>query len=168
MRSVTIAFSSIDDKNIDVARTAMLYLTEILLCNARFDSECSKKFKIIFAPLSDELVTKIMYGTCGNFPREVLDPAASLLHLLLKNMVVAEAERAVITATSKDYLRLGDKGRQVVLTTLGKCALGTANTSLIMDLFDDIWTMHQIEDGCESFVGGDLVKQFQHKYSSQV
>ena len=130
--------------------------------------ECSHKCKSIFAPLRDDLVTKIIHGTCGNFPREVLDPAATLLHLILTNMLAAEAEHAVTNATSKDCLRLGDQGRHVIISTLGKCAQGAGNVSLMMDLFDDIWTMHQGDDnGCESLAGGDRVEQFAKKYSSK-
>jgi hypothetical protein len=117
--------------------------------------------------LRDELITKIIHGTCGNYPREVLDPAANLIYLILRNMVTTEAERIITIATSKDYLRLGEQGRHSVVSTLGKCASASCNVHLIMDLFDDVWTLHQSdESGCESVAGGDHVKKFAQKYNS--
>lgn len=129
------------------------------------NEKCNKICQDVFAPLCDEIVIKIIHGTCGNFPREVLDPAANLLFLILRNMVAVEAERTVTVATSKDCLRLGDEGRNTIISTLGKCAQGSGNLSLMMDLFDDVWTMHQSEEnGSESVAGGDHVKKFAQKY----
>lgn len=114
------------------------------------------------------MITKILHGVCGNFPREVLDPAATLLCLLLQNTEAIEAEQFVSNSIKEDFVRLGDPGRNIIMTTLGKCAQGKSSISLAMNLFDDVWTLHQnLDNKFASAAGGDVAKKFIEKYSAK-
>jgi len=120
----------------------------------------------VISPFSKDIIMAIIKGTCGNFPREALDPSAHLLSLILRKMDPEEAENTVTLATNKEWMQLGDKGKHVMVSTLGKCAQGAVNVSLMMTLFEDIWNMHQSDDnGTKSLVGGDIMTKFVEKYS---
>lgn len=116
------------------------------------------------APLLEDLIMRIIHGACGHFPREVLDPAASVLNLILKEMVATEAERVVKFATSQSYFRLGNEATQIFIAILGKCVQSSSSVSMMMDLFEDTWTIHQTYSSNESIVDGDHVKKFIEKY----
>ena len=122
------------------------------------------KCKSGLAPSFEDLVMKIVHGVCGHFSREVLDPAASVLNLILKQMVATEAEQIVKCATSQSYFRLGDEATQTFIAILGKCVQSPSSVSMMMALFEDTWIIHQTYSSSESIVDGDHVKKFIEKY----
>jgi len=175
LQSVNIAISSLKDKHIDVARTAMMFIKEVVLLSIRetdtsnqLQKTVSTECRNVISHLFDEIVATLILGACGNLPREALDPAATLLHCILKSSSVVEAESMLNQAMSQDCFRLGDHPRKVAMITIGKCTHGDKSLSLLMDLFDDMWTMHQTDDnGSGVAAGGDHLRLFTQKYGDK-
>mmetsp|Transcript_5201 Transcript_5201/g.5922 ORF Transcript_5201/g.5922 Transcript_5201/m.5922 type:complete len:294 (-) Transcript_5201:712-1593(-) len=175
LQSVNIAISSLKDKHIDVARTAMMFIKEVVLLSIRetdtsnqLQKTVSTECRNVISHLFDEIVATLILGACGNLPREALDPAATLLHCILKSSSVVEAESMLNQAMSQDCFRLGDHPRKVAMITIGKCTHGDKSLSLLMDLFDDMWTMHQTDDnGSGAAAGGDHLRLFTQKYGDK-
>lgn len=110
------------------------------------------------------LISTLIYGACGIFQREALDPAASLLYSVLRSTPSEEAGRSAIAAVQRESFVLGDQARNATIITLGKCAQGRAPMSLVMDLFEDLWEIHQNDDTGGTVAGSDVVVQFARKY----
>ncbi len=139
-------------------------------CNSiNKDWDCSIiNCKNTLAPLLEDLILRIIHGSCGHFPREVLDPAASVLNLILKGMPTADAERVVKYASGQEFFRLGNEGAQIFISILGKCAQSLTNVSLMMDIVEDVWTIHQTYSNTETIGGGDCVNKFVGKYKRRI
>jgi len=120
----------------------------------------------IIADVRGRLICTLISGACGLFPKDVLDPAASLLYVLLRCTPGDEAGNSVIEALHQDTFKLGDKGRSATVLCLGKCAQGTADLSRLMDLFYDLCEIHQTDDIGSTVEGGDEVAQFATKYGN--
>lgn len=114
--------------------------------------------------MRSNLILILIRGSCGTFPREVLDPAGNVLHSILLSTEAARAEQSCTEALEGETFRLGDDAKRATLLTLGKGAQGTISSSVMMDLLDDLWTMHQ-NDVTGVTAGGDAVLAFTKKYN---
>ena len=122
--------------------------------------------KDVIDPLRSDLITTLINNSLGIFPREVLDPAGKLLHTILGSTEAAHAEQACTKALQNEAFRLGDDAKHAILLTLGKGAQATIASSVLMDLFDDLWTLHQGDAATGgNTVGGDAILAFKTKYS---
>lgn len=106
-----------------------------------------------------------MQGVCGNFPREVLDPIGTLLFSMLKVLSPSELQESGKKMLNIDAFSLGDSSKQTVMAVFTKGSEAVIPGSTIMDLLDDIWTLHQNESGGSSIAGGDQIVSFNSKYS---
>ena len=109
--------------------------------------------------LRNEIVQLTVVGSCGVFLREVLDPAASLLSVALHTASPQDAEVAVTAALSQDAFKLGIQAKQALLVVLGKIAQEKIDSTVLMDVFEQIWDLHQGQDA-SSVAGGDAVDRF--------
>jgi len=125
----------------------------------------AKKCAEILNPIRGELLSALITGACGIFPREVLDPAGSLLHSMLRSTEAIEAERICTQALQNESFRLGDDAKRATLLTLGKGTRDSISSSVLMDLLDDLWTMHQSDDTGGTVSGGDAIISFAKKYN---
>ncbi len=124
--------------------------------------DCVELCRGVVSPFFGEIVLKIIHGICGNFAREVLDPAANLLFFLLKQWNTNEAERSISIVINQTCTQLGDPMRNVIVSILRKCSQDSESVSSLMNLFDDIWLMYQSED----ITSGDYMTKVLEKYSS--
>ena len=67
----------------------------------------------------------LINGSCGIFPRELLDPAASLLHAILRCTPSEVAGHATIEALQNENFILGNDAKKATIIALGKCAQDT-------------------------------------------
>lgn len=115
-------------------------------------------------PYRAELVTTLIHGSCGVFPREALDPVGTLLHSILKTTPIAEAENICTQALQAEKFRLGDEAKRAALSVLGKTVQNTIAPSVVMDLLDDLWTLHQNDEVGVMVAGGDTILSFTERY----
>ena len=111
-----------------------------------------------------DLISTLIIGACGIFQQELIDPAASLLYLILSTTPPSEAEQYSSEALRQEKFALGENARNTTLIILGKCAQGTTTQSRLMDALADIWQMHQSDEAEGSVAGGDAVANFVQKY----
>ena len=116
--------------------------------------------EILFS-IQGGLITSLISGAFGSFPREILDPAANLLYVVLQQTPPDVAEAASNSALGSVTFLLGDSARVATLAALGKCMKGTQPVSFLMDLFEELWRMH---DTGGSIASGDAVIQFTKKF----
>lgn len=182
VRSVDTAASAINEKESEVSRSAMIYLKSVIM----LESSCRNKGNVL--PTSElqtirnglnlpsltksvgsvrkGLILCLITGACGVFQQELIDPAASLLYLILSTAPPSEAEQYSSEALRQEKFALGENARNTTLIILGKCAQGTAAQSHLMDALADIWQMHQSDEAEGAIAGGDAVTNFVQKYSS--
>jgi hypothetical protein len=127
--------------------------------------ESLTKIKEVVDPLRGNLIATLINSSCGVFPREVLDPAGNLLHSILRSTDASHAEQACTQALQSEAFQLGGDAKRAILLTLGKGAQGTIASSVIMDLLDDLWTLHQNDVTGGNTTGGDAILSFTKKYS---
>jgi len=181
-RSVETAVLWIGDKEVNVSTSSMLFLKEVFQLSTKGgDSHgtatianasgihtqgdiITAKVDQLTAFVRSGLISTLIYGACGIFPREALDPAANLLYSVLRSTPSEEAGRSAIAAVQRESFVLGDQARNATIITLGKCAQGRAPMSLVMDLFEDLWEIHQNDDTGGTVAGSDVVVQFAQKY----
>lgn len=170
--SVQAAAVCTNEKEVDVARRAMMFLKTLVDMKGSSDkgNRTDTAYKLVgdvvdssISRIRPDLVNAIVAGACGHYPREVLDPAASLLSVLLRTSSPEEAESAATTALEQDVFKLGGDARRALLVVLGKSAQGNADSSTLMDVFETLWNLHQGEDA-NTFAGGDAVAKFVNKY----
>jgi len=153
--------------DVDSSLAAMKYLTELLQYQTmKSSSVISVIDQSIPHHSRTELVTSLLCSACGRCPREILDSAAKLLYAVLRYTTADEAGPAAISGVQQDFFLLGDQGRQATILVLGKCSQGITSESVLIDLFHDIWRLHQIDDTGNDHVGGDSVESFCKKYGS--
>ena len=164
-----------NEKELDVSRSALLFLKTMVDLKAASgkDEGAGATYKLIASDIDESIahirgsvVNSTVAGACGIYPREVLDPAASLLTVLLQASTPEEAERSVTTSLQQGMFKLGDDAKRAVLLVLGKVAQGRGDSSLLMEVFDTLWDLHQGEDA-HTFAGGDAVARFVAKYGQQ-
>jgi len=166
--AVELAKSSLNGKDIDASKAAMKFLTKVF----HFRTENEKNSVVVsridrsISILRTELITSLLCGACGICPRDSLESAAGLLYSVLTCTTSDKAGPAAISAVQRDTFILGDQGRNTTILTLGKCAQGTKSQSVLTDLFQDLWQLHQIDDTGNNLVGGDSVESFCKKYGS--
>ena len=107
------------------------------------------------------LITSLISGAFGSFPREILDPAANLLFVLLQLTPADVAEPSCNNALGTESFLLGESGKIATLTALGKCMKGNQPASFLMELFEELWRMHDTGGEVSS---GDAVMQFTKKF----
>jgi len=177
-RSVGTAVTWIGDKEVNVSRSSMLFLNEVFQLSKKGGDSHGKttiagtsgihaKVDQLTAFVRGGLISTLIYGACGIFPREVLDPAANLLYSVLRSTPSDEAGRSAIAAVQRESFVLGDQARNATIITLGKCAQGRASMALLMNLFEDLWQIHQNDDTGGTVAGSDMVVQFAEKYGVQ-
>jgi hypothetical protein len=68
-----------------------------------------------------------------------------------------------------EYFLLGDEAKLTILKRILHCIEGKdmsfVSPSIIIDLFTDVWRLHQIEDKDVSLAGSDDVLEFIQKHS---
>jgi len=179
-RSVGTAVAWVGDNDANVSRASMLFLKEVFqlskngkdqhktdiasLGMQRRNEIITSKVDKLTAFVRGTLISTLIYGACGMFPREALDPAADLLHSVLQITPSEEAGRSVIAAVQKESFVLGEQARNATIITLGKCTQAATTISLLMELFEDLWELHQNDDAGGSVSGSDAVVQFTQKY----
>lgn len=168
--TVKAAISSITNRQIDVIRASLLYLNEIFISltlpNDSHEMSSKGKTLEIINPFRSELIQVLMNGSCGIFPREILDPVGMLLVSILKTTFPNESEQLCVKALSSDAFRLGDDAKNEVLVILRKCWQASITPNAIMDMLDDIWILHQNDENGDTVVGGDAILRFIKKYES--
>lgn len=171
---VEAAAATLNENEIDAARSAMIFLRAVVDLNENskknHSSEVNRQLTVritdsAIAKVRQTIMMELIRGACGTCPREVLDPAASLLHSVLKAAPREEAEAIAVAALQQEQFLLGDDARGVSLVVMGKCANGFCPPSVLMDFFADLWLMHQNDDA-GGVAGGDVLIQFARKYSA--
>jgi len=175
-RAVQAGTVAMNEKEIDVSRSALIFLktlADLKAAAARKDESSGATYKIIGSDIDESIdhirrsvVDSTVAGACGIYPREVLDPAASLLSVFLQVSSPEEAESAATASLQQGMFKLGDDAKRAVLVVLGKVAQGRGDPSLLMEVFETLWNLHQGEDA-HTFVGGDAVAKFVRKYGQQ-
>jgi len=176
--SVETAASCIHEKEVDVARSSMIFLKTVIdlkgsLSQDTTGSESNVTRARLIVPVMDSAIQRVredvfmclITGACGVFPREVLDPAASVLFSLLRILSAEDAEALSAAALNQKQFLLGQEAQLVVLTVLGRCSKGTVAPSVLMDCFADLWQMHQGDDA-GAIAGGDVIMDFARKYGA--
>jgi len=170
--SVDAAAASLSEKEADVARSAMFFLKSLIEMRASSDPSSSRSQLIGSA--ADGAITRVrrvviltlVTGICGIFPREVIEPAAGLLAVILKISPPEEAEASSVEALGQEQFRMGDEAREASLHVLANCARGTCPLSTLTEFADDLWQLHQCDD-TGAVAGGDEVIRFAKKYRIQ-
>ncbi len=144
-------------------------MDQFLLASPSNDSNAASMSRRFVQPLREELIIALISGACGLFPREVLDPAGSLLHSIListeaNDVQRNDTQRICHSAVQKETFRVGDNARHSVLLTLGRGTQGTIAASVLMDLLNDLWSMHQNDETGGTIAGGDTILSFTKKY----
>lgn len=176
-QSVGTAIAWISDNEVNVSRSSMLFLNEVFLLSTKKGESNGKttiaamsgihaKVDQLTAFVRGGLISTLIYGACGIFPLEVLDPAANLLYSVLRSTPSDEAGRSAIAAVQRESFVLGDQARNATIITLGKCAQGRASMPLLMNLFEDLWQIHQNDNTGGTVAGSDVVVQFAEKYGA--
>lgn len=112
-------------------------------------------------PYRSIIIRQIIAGSCGSFPREVLDPAGNLLYIILANCEVSEKESICNLAMESESCSLDEQVKMTILHLLGQCGNKSAiSASKVMDMLDDIWMLSQ-----QGSIGGDTILSFTLKYS---
>jgi len=179
-RSVETAVVWICYKEVNVSRSSMLFLNQVFQLSTKGgdshgsaanasgihaqDNTITAKVDQLTALVRGGLISTLIYGACGIFLREALDPAANLLYSVLRSTPSEEAGRSAIVVVQRESFVLGDQARNATIIALGKCAQGRAPMSLLMDLFEDLWEIHQNDDTGGAVAGSDVVVQFARKY----
>lgn len=138
----------------------------MILSNDSHGTSSKEKTLKIINPYRSELIQTLINGSCGIFPREILDPVGMLLISVLKTIPPDEAEQQCVKALSSDVFRLGDDAKQETLVMLRKCWQASITPTILMDMLDDIWILHQNDETGDTVVGGDAILRFVQKYES--
>ena len=157
-QAVGASVLAMNEKEVDVARGAMMFLKTLADAAANDDKEMPVMRDVI-AEVRPRAVLSAIAGSCGIYPREVLDPAASLTHSLLRQATPDEAESVATAALIQEVFQLGDEARTAVLVVLGRAAQNTASPTKLMEVFGSVWSLHQVDDA-NAIAGGDAVKLF--------
>jgi hypothetical protein len=118
------------------------------------------KYSSIMAPIYSRVFIKLLIGSCGLFPREVLDPVGSLMYAILTHSSAHEAEVMCAYALQREHLQLEESIKKTLLVVFEKCNRGLVKASRIMDLLNDIWILCQ-----KVGIGGDAIQALTQKYS---
>eukprot|EP00563_Minutocellus_polymorphus_P006543 CAMPEP_0181034076 /NCGR_PEP_ID=MMETSP1070-20121207/7616_1 /TAXON_ID=265543 /ORGANISM="Minutocellus polymorphus, Strain NH13" /LENGTH=1222 /DNA_ID=CAMNT_0023111583 /DNA_START=327 /DNA_END=3995 /DNA_ORIENTATION=- len=174
-RAVQAGTVAMNEKEVDVSRSALIFLKTLadLKAASENDERSGATYQLISSDIDESIyhirgsvVNAAVAGACGIYPREVLDPAASLLSAFLQASSPEEAELAATASLQQGMFKLGDDAKRAVLVVLGKAAQGRGDASLLMEVFDTLWSLHQGEDA-HTFAGGDAVAKFVSKYGQQ-
>ena len=174
-RAVQAGTVAMNEKEVDASRSALIFLKTLadLKAAAERDESSGATYKLIGSDIDESIdhirhsvVNSTVAGACGLYPREVLDPAASLLSLFLQVASPEEAESVATASLQQGVFKLGDDAKRAVLVVLGKVAQGRGDPSLLMEVFETLWNLHQGEDA-HTFAGGDAVAKFVRKYGQQ-
>uniref|UniRef100_A0A7S1VM81 Uncharacterized protein n=1 Tax=Grammatophora oceanica TaxID=210454 RepID=A0A7S1VM81_9STRA len=171
-RAMESAISSVTETDVDLVRNALLFLKSTVEVLGREDENMRLVVKQIiessFQPSRRSLSALLLEGACGGFHPTSLDPAASLLYVTLRSCNNPEDAKACIEAAlNQDCFRLGDgeeAKRSVALYMERGAARGELPVAKLMELFDDIWALHQTE-GQESVSNSDVAASFARKYA---
>lgn len=127
----------------------------------------SLAYSILVESLSElqfKLIERLIYGICGRFPREILDPSSLLLFALLKQSPVQNDHQSLLRqALNKENFLLGNEALDMTLSVLSQCTKEAMTEKVFMEYVDDIWQIHCSEDA-GGIVGGDRIKMLQSKY----
>lgn len=174
-RAVQAGTVAVNEKEVDVSRSALIFLKTLadLKAAAEKDESTGETYKLVGSDIDESIdhirrsvVNSTVAGACGLYPREVLDPAASLLSVFLQVSSPEEAESAATASLQQGVFKLGDDAKRAVLVVFGKVAQGRGDPSLLMEVFETLWNLHQGEDA-HTFAGGDAVAKFVRKYGQQ-
>ena len=172
-RAIQASTAAMNEKEVDVSRSALLFLKTMVDLKAASGKDAGAAYQLIGSDIDESIahfrgtvVNSTIAGACGIYPRELLDPAASLLAALLKASTPEEAEASATASLQRGMFKLGDDAKRAVLVVLGKIAQGRGDSSLLMEVFDTLWDLHQGEDA-HTFAGGDAVARFVAKYGQQ-
>eukprot|EP00549_Striatella_unipunctata_P021966 CAMPEP_0118704478 /NCGR_PEP_ID=MMETSP0800-20121206/19262_1 /TAXON_ID=210618 ORGANISM="Striatella unipunctata, Strain CCMP2910" /NCGR_SAMPLE_ID=MMETSP0800 /ASSEMBLY_ACC=CAM_ASM_000638 /LENGTH=1184 /DNA_ID=CAMNT_0006606381 /DNA_START=223 /DNA_END=3777 /DNA_ORIENTATION=+ len=181
--ALDMAIDSINSNQVDTCRAAMLFLScsaELPIQSLQMDQSnttdsimvleskrhVSNTIENAISRQRLDIVKKVLFGVSGVFHRPLLDPAAYVLFSILRGSTILEAESCCRIALKSENFALGDAVRQVTLAVLGRCATGSLEVVFLMDFLDDLWQLHQREDG--DVVGNDAINYFVEQYRSRL
>lgn len=172
-RAIQASTIAMNEKEVDVSRSALLFLKTMVDLKAASGKNAGAAYQLIGSDIDESIahirgtvVNSTVAGACGIYPREVLDPAASLLATILQASTPEEAEASATASLQQGMFKLGDDAKRAVLIVLGKIAQSRGDSSLLMEVFDTLWDLHQGEDA-HTFAGGDAAARFVAKYGQQ-
>lgn len=108
-------------------------------------------------------ISMLLAGACGGLHPTTLDPGASLLYSFLRLSPPDAAEMCCEAALLQSSFKLGIACKEIVLSFLGRCSKGDLPSSALMNLFEDLWKLHQVEEN-SSISESDVVLQFAEQY----
>jgi hypothetical protein len=118
----------------------------------------------VISPVRRSIVSISIAGSCGGFHPNVLDPVASLLYVTLRSCPFEDVQSFLETGLQQESFKLGDIPKRQVASFLERCARGELPSTSPMELFEDLWELHQVEE-IESIAESDLAATFVEKYS---
>lgn len=175
-RAIAVAITTMSDKELGIARSSMTFLTSVInLRPSRVNLDehiqglknvdIGAKIDNIIGRIRNHLINTLLNGVMGNFPRDSLDSAASLLFALLIRAHPKEIEVDLNQSLSKDQFLLGDDALKLTIRVLGECASGKKALPHLSTFFSDLWDLYQVDDA-GGIAGGNVVKKFERKYST--
>ena len=121
----------------------------------------------ILIRIRSHLIQTLINGVMGNFPRDSLVSAAALLHALLIRTDPKEVEVILNTSLRRDQFLLGEDAFYLTLHVFGECTTGIKQLPHLLNFFSDLWDLYQVDDA-GGIAGGNVVKKFERKYSSNI
>lgn len=116
-----------------------------------------------FSNVGVPTMEKLLFGVCGNYPRELTSDVAELVRLLL--VASSDAESMLVTSLQLDHFYLGTYAKRAVLSFCLRAAISHEVTSHdLAQCLEDVWLLHQSED-TDALPSSDAVAQLLHKYS---
>lgn len=97
----------------------------------------------IIARVRGMTVSILIAGACGGFHPTLLDPAASLLYLILHTASREQAKTYYEAALSQEQFKIGDPARMASANFLAKCATREVSNVALMEFAEELWELHQ-------------------------
>jgi hypothetical protein len=136
------------------------------------DSFIRSSLEPLMDDIRTELIHNLLYGVCGVFPQDLIDPAASLFLVVLYSSIdTGRLKEALLQTLNQDYFLIGSDAKTTVLTSVMRCIqvdeITPSASSFVLNLFTDLWCLHQIEDKDISLAESDDVIEFLQKYAER-
>jgi hypothetical protein len=118
----------------------------------------------VFQGVRQSAICSLVAGACGFLHPTTLDPSAALMYSMLRTCSPETAQLCCEAALQQAAFQLGETSKELVLIFLGRCSTGELPSSALMDLFEDLWKLHQVEENA-SISESDLVLRFAEQYA---
>ena len=119
----------------------------------------------VFEGVRQSAICSLVAGACGFLHPTTLDPSAALMYSILRTCPPETARVYCKVALQQAAFKLGETSKAIVLTFLGRCSTGELPSSALMNLFEDVWELHQVEENA-SISESDLVLRFAEQYAT--